>query len=66
MRAAATLGGDPRLRAYGRLDAEIARDSAPIAPFSNPTAHDLFSARIGCQAYQPLYGIDLATLCVRH
>jgi hypothetical protein len=26
---------------------------------------DLFSARIGCQHYQPLSGIDLATLCIK-
>jgi YVTN family beta-propeller protein len=65
MRAAGALSGNGRLSAYGRLDAEIARSAAPIAPFANPTAHDLFSARIGCQTYQPLYGIDLTTLCVR-
>jgi ABC-type oligopeptide transport system substrate-binding subunit len=65
MRAAGALSGNARLSAYGRLDAEIARSAAPIAPFANPTAHDLFSARIGCQTYQPLYGIDLTTLCVR-
>lgn len=65
MRAAAALSGDARLRAYGRLDAEIARGPAPIAPFSNTTSRDLFSARIGCQIYQPLYGIDVAALCVR-
>jgi YVTN family beta-propeller protein len=65
IRAAAALSGSGRLRAYGRLDAEIARGPAPIAPFSNTTARDLFSARIGCQTYQPLYGIDLAALCVR-
>jgi YVTN family beta-propeller protein len=65
MRVAAALGGNARLRAYGRLDAEIARGPAPIAPFSNTTSSDLFSSRIGCQTYQPLYGIDLTTLCVR-
>jgi hypothetical protein len=32
---------------------------------ANTTARDLFSARIGCQTYQPLYGVDLAALCVR-
>jgi hypothetical protein len=26
---------------------------------------DLFSARIGCQIHQPLYGIDLAALCIK-
>jgi YVTN family beta-propeller protein len=65
MRAAAALGGNARLRAYGRLDAQIARGPAPIAPFANTIARDLFSARISCQTYQPLYGIDLTTLCVR-
>ena len=65
IRAAAALSGSARLRAYGRLDAELARGPAPIAPFSNTTARDLFSARIGCQTCQPLYGIDLAALCVR-
>jgi hypothetical protein len=29
-------------------------------------SYDFFSARIGCQLYQPVYGIDLAALCVRH
>ena len=28
-------------------------------------ARDLFSARMGCQIYQPQYGMDLAALCVR-
>jgi YVTN family beta-propeller protein len=65
MRAAAALGGNARLRAYGRLDAELARGPAPIAAYANTTALDLFSARIGCQTYQPLYGIDLTLLCVR-
>jgi ABC-type oligopeptide transport system substrate-binding subunit len=65
MRAAAALGGNARLRAYGRVDAELARGPAPIAAYANTTALDLFSARIGCQTYQPLYGIDLTLLCVR-
>jgi hypothetical protein len=26
----------------------------------------LLSARIGCQIYQPISGIDLAALCIRH
>jgi hypothetical protein len=26
---------------------------------------DFFSARIGCQISQPIYGIDLAALCLR-
>jgi hypothetical protein len=26
---------------------------------------DFFSARMGCESYQPVYGIDLAALCIR-
>jgi hypothetical protein len=33
--------------------------------FANETARDFFSARVGCQIYQPVYGIDLAALCIR-
>jgi hypothetical protein len=25
---------------------------------------DFFSARIGCPVYQPVYGMDLGTLCI--
>jgi hypothetical protein len=28
-------------------------------------SRDFFSARSGCQVYQPVYGIDLAALCLR-
>jgi hypothetical protein len=37
---------------------------APLAAFDNLTAHDFFSARIGCQTFG-IYGIDLAALCIR-
>jgi YVTN family beta-propeller protein len=63
--AAAKLGGEPRLRAYGKLDIDLAAHAAPFAAFANVTAHDFFSARIGCQTFQPIYGMDLATLCQR-
>ncbi|HVN12326.1 MAG TPA: hypothetical protein VMT69_09540 [Kineosporiaceae bacterium] len=40
--------------------------SPPSPPGSGPAGgHVLFSARIGCQLYQPMYGIDLAALCLR-
>jgi peptide/nickel transport system substrate-binding protein len=63
--AAKALSGPRRYIAYGRLDVDLARREAPWAAFSNETAHDLFSARMGCQVYQPLYGMDLASLCIR-
>jgi YVTN family beta-propeller protein len=63
--AVARLAGPKRYLAYADLDAELARNDAPFAAFANPTAHDFFSARMGCQVFQPVYGIDLAALCIR-
>jgi hypothetical protein len=37
-----------------------------LVALASPTNRDFFSARIGCEVYQPVYGIDLAALCVRH
>ena len=62
---AARLTGAKRYVTYARLDADLARDSAPLVAFGNASSHDLFSARIGCQVYA-LYGIDLAALCIKH
>jgi hypothetical protein len=31
----------------------------------NLTRQDFFSARMGCQVYNPLYGMDIAALCLR-
>jgi YVTN family beta-propeller protein len=65
LEAAARLEGRRRAAALGALDVEIARDAAPYVPIANPARIDFFSGRIGCQAYQPVYGIDLAALCLR-
>ena len=64
--AASKLTGPPRYLAYGKLDVDTARNSAPWVPIGNLISHDFFSARIGCQVYQPVYGMDLAALCIRH
>ena len=63
--AAAELSGPSRYIAYGRLDLDLTRGPAPMAAFGNESAHDFFSARIGCQVYNPIYGMDLAALCIR-
>jgi YVTN family beta-propeller protein len=65
LRTAARLSGPPRYRDYTRLDADIAR-AAPVVAFANENRIDFFSARMGCQVYQPVYGMDLAALCIRH
>jgi ABC-type transport system substrate-binding protein len=65
LRAAAKMSGARRDAAYGRLDVDLARAAAPLAAFSYQTRQDFFSARVGCQIYNPAYGIDLAALCIK-
>jgi hypothetical protein len=65
LEAAARLSGAQRYSAYAFLDADLARKMAPFAVLFNPSELDFFSARMGCQVYQPIYGVDLAALCIR-
>jgi peptide/nickel transport system substrate-binding protein len=65
MRHAATLSGDRRLQAYARLDEDLTRDDPPSAAWGIATLSDFFSDRARCQIYQPIYGIDLGTICLQ-
>jgi peptide/nickel transport system substrate-binding protein len=65
LNSAAKLSGAKRYRAYSRLALELERDWVPVAAFATTTSRDFFSARIGCQVYQPVYGMDIAALCLR-
>jgi ABC-type oligopeptide transport system substrate-binding subunit len=65
-KAAAALSGPRRYLAYGSLDIETARDDAPWLAVGYAISQDFFSKRVGCQVYQPVYGMDLASLCIRH
>ena len=65
MRQAATLSGERRLRAYVRLDEDLTRNDPPAAAWGNGTVREFFSARVGCQIYQPVWGFDLGTICLR-
>ncbi len=65
MEAAARLTGEERLRAYARLDRDLARRAAPAVPYASGIVTHFLSARMGCQVLHPLYGLDLAALCVR-
>jgi DNA-binding SARP family transcriptional activator/ABC-type transport system substrate-binding protein len=59
------LGGREREAAAATLDLEITR-VAPGAVLMSETYAELFSARMGCQKFQPLYyGVDIAALCKR-
>jgi YVTN family beta-propeller protein len=63
--AAAKLTGEERYLTYARLDADLARNAAPLVAFGNLSSPDFFSARIGCQVFVPAYGMDLGSLCIR-
>jgi oligopeptide transport system substrate-binding protein len=65
MAAAARLTGDARLRAYAKLDRDLAADAVPAVPFATGTANYFLSARMGCQVLHPIFGLDLASLCIR-
>jgi ABC-type transport system substrate-binding protein/class 3 adenylate cyclase/streptogramin lyase len=65
LHAAYELSGPRRYRTFANLELELERDYAPAAPFAVDASRDFFSARIGCQLYQPVWGIDLGALCVR-
>lgn len=64
--AASKLSGPRRYRTYDALALELERDYAPVAAIATATSRDFFSARIGCQVYQPVFGVDLGALCLRH
>jgi len=63
--AAARLSGPQRYAAYQALEVDLLRNAAPAAPLYDVAEHEFFSARIGCQVYQPVYQIDLAALCLK-
>ena len=65
LKAAAKLSGTQRYREFNRLELELERDLVPAAAFATDASRDFFSARIGCQTYQPVYGMDIAALCLR-
>jgi peptide/nickel transport system substrate-binding protein len=62
---AASLSGPQRYLAYGRLDAELARDAAPWIAYANRPNVAYLSARMGCRVFQPVYLTDFAALCIR-
>lgn len=62
--AAQRLTGVARDRAYGRLGLEVAREDAPLAAYAVLNARVFVSTRVGCIRYQPVYGLDLSSVCV--
>jgi ABC-type oligopeptide transport system substrate-binding subunit len=62
LRAASRLRGSERLRAYGRLDADLMRQSAPVAPLTYISEPTLVSKRVRCVLLRPT--LDLMTACL--
>ena len=65
LHAVERLSGAKRYSTAARLALALQRDSAPGAAFAVTASRDFFSVRIGCQVYHPVWGMDLAALCLR-
>jgi peptide/nickel transport system substrate-binding protein len=59
------LSGPERYAAFGKLDAEVARESAPLAAYAVLNARVYLSDRVGCFSFNPEFGVDVAALCLR-
>jgi ABC-type oligopeptide transport system substrate-binding subunit len=66
MEGAARLSGQQRYDAYARLDADLMKNAAPLAPFINTNAKILVGPDIGCYTYSVVSGsTNLAAVCKR-
>jgi peptide/nickel transport system substrate-binding protein len=59
---ASRLTGGGRFAAYARLDRDLMREAAPVAPFLNLNAWTLVSASVGCFTWRAAE-LDLVALC---
>jgi DNA-binding SARP family transcriptional activator/ABC-type transport system substrate-binding protein len=55
-----------RFAAFGRLELRLMRTAAPWAAYGQTAEDVLLSSRIGCAVQSPVYGLDLAALCLAH
>jgi peptide/nickel transport system substrate-binding protein len=66
LRQAARLQGRARYRAYGKLDAKLARDAAPLVAIDFLNDATLVSNRVGCVAKGAQHAsFDLAAVCLK-
>jgi peptide/nickel transport system substrate-binding protein len=66
MTVAGNLAGDARFAAFGKLDVDLMRDAAPIAPIITPNVREFVSARTTGYVFHPVYqAADLSLLQVR-
>ena len=64
MEAAAALSPSARYTQYAQVDRDLSQTYAPMTGYATGNAHDFFSARVGCQTFNPSSGMDLAALCL--
>ena len=64
MTAASHLSGQARYNAYAKLDRDLMKGPAPVAPYINTNARIFISKRVGCYVYSQVYGSDLSSICV--
>ena len=57
--------GPERAAAYSKLDLDLAKNASPLAAWDVDNERDFCSARTGCQLYHPVYGMDIAAMCLR-
>lgn len=63
--AAAHLVGARRYAAYGRIDADVMRTAAPLAPLYTANVREFVSSRFGCYTFVPaLQSLSLAASCI--
>ena len=66
MDADAVLSGAHRWSAYAKLDADLMRQAAPLAPLYISTVRELVSSRVGCYTFVPqLQAMSLAAACLK-
>jgi ABC-type oligopeptide transport system substrate-binding subunit len=61
--AAASLVGQARYRAFGALDVDLAKNAAPLASYITDNQRYLVSKSTGCFFYQPVYELDISSIC---
>jgi hypothetical protein len=62
----ALLSGARRRAEYAKLDADLMRQAAPLAPMYVSTVREFVSSRVGCYTFVPaLQAMSLAAACVR-
>jgi hypothetical protein len=53
-----------RFTAFGKLELRLVRAAAPWAAYAQTSEDVLLSSHTGCAVQGPVYGLDIAALCV--